>query len=781
MNQNQMLDELAPEERELAARLSGVAESLQPNSAFVKKTETTLRDAFAAKKEKAMKRSALLWQSLAGAVAVIALALLINWLVRGMAPQVVPTPMPAKNPTVALTIVPTLSPAPTATPQLPSYDWRGTTVYRATAFPAAPTEVGMYTYSPTNPATIDSARSLAGRFGIQGEVYQAPGNVVGTTSLLVTDGKQRLYVDTDGYFSYYAEYGRVYTGKPISKETAAGPVDAFLKAHGFDFDYQLEVANGMGDGWFYIVPLPLEGRPIRSDFGQVYGMSVQVSPDGQVVGLNVNLLNLDAQPVGQFGIISAEEAWQKVIDPNNTLGVLESVRSAPSGGPQMWVRVYPDNETVTIYGNVSTNPSVEAGKPPFITLDIYTLTGSTTGLEDVGRDVVVEASGQFVDEGGIRKFRVDAWQSSSQFSPDYLEGNLRKEGEQVIFSSQGTDYVLNDVPADVPLPLENVNLSGFRVEQNFEWQNISYYGENSMGGGGGGGGDFAKLNLSGIPVPWPTPIPAELRVTPEPLPTGQRVEGLRGMLTVNIYEKADGSRRSDYVFSTTDATYLLAGDNLQELDAYHNRPVTIWGTVTGYNQNQSPIVALERYEIPFPDLKFQILTGTQKLITLDGQQVTLFTGEDGKSYVQLMPAGVPDNNLIGVEGDKVQVEALIIPDETFGGTPAMRTFSGAMAVNPKNGESIPLEITADKPYVLPESLDTAGGSPPTLMIETIELVYYTSDPHYSAAYPEAVTPYIQPVWRFYGHYSNGSEMEIFVQALKQEYLLPEAAPAVRGG
>jgi hypothetical protein len=253
------------------------------------------------------------------------------------------------------------------------------------------------------------------------------------------------------------------------------------------------------------------------------------------------------------------------------------------------------------------------------------------------------------------------------------------------------------------------------------------------------------------------------------------------MLTVNIYEKADGSRRSDYVFSTTDATYLLAGDNLQELDAYHNRPVTIWGTVTGYNQNQSPIVALERYEIPFPDLKFQILTGTQKLITLDGQQVTLFTGEDGKSYVQLMPAGVPDNNLIGVEGDKVQVEALIIPDETFGSTPAMRTFSGAMAVNPKNGESIPLEITADKPYVLPESLDTAGGSPPTLMIETIELVYYTSDPHYSAAYPEAMTPYIQPVWRFYGHYSNGSEMEFFVQALKQEYLLPEAAPAVRGG
>ena len=39
--------------------------------------------------------------------------------------------------------------------------------------------------------------------------------------------------------------------------------------------------------------------------------------------------------------------------------------------------------------------------------------------------------------------------------------------------------------------------------------------------------------------------------------------------------------------------------------------------------------------------------------------------------------------------------------------------------------------------------------------------------------PTAGPVYIQPAWRFQGHYWDGSEFEILIQALKDEFLLPE--------
>ena len=68
-----------------------------------------------------------------------------------------------------------------------------------------------------------------------------------------------------------------------------------------------------------------------------------------------------------------------------------------------------------------------------------------------------------------------------------------------------------------------------------------------------------------------------------------------------------------------------------------------------------------------------------------------------------------------------------------------------------------------------------------MTIDSIQLVYYTANPRYAANYPEAMTPYLQPVWLFSGRVSNGNIIEIYVQALQQQFLLPEAAPGVQGG
>jgi|GEM_PF-1138395 hypothetical protein len=77
---------------------------------------------------------------------------------------------------------------------------------------------------------------------------------------------------------------------------------------------------------------------------------------------------------------------------------------------------------------------------------------------------------------------------------------------------------------------------------------------------------------------------------------------------------------------------------------------------------------------------------------------------------------------------------------------------------------------SENPYSLIQSENA-----PTATLEKTELVHYIRDP-YAEAWNPISESYIQPVWRFYGHYSNGDEFEILIQALKEEYLFPELAP-----
>jgi hypothetical protein len=109
-------------------------------------------------------------------------------------------------------------------------------------------------------------------------------------------------------------------------------------------------------------------------------------------------------------------------------------------------------------------------------------------------------------------------------------------------------------------------------------------------------------------------------------------------------------------------------------------------------------------------------------------------------------------------------------------------FSAQIAINPKNGQPTELEMTADQPYVTDKSQATGVpiAKPPTATVEKVELVYFVSNPRYTTD-PNAGYPYLQPAWRFYGHYSNGDEFEVLIQALPDEYLLPDLAPFISPG
>jgi hypothetical protein len=105
-----------------------------------------------------------------------------------------------------------------------------------------------------------------------------------------------------------------------------------------------------------------------------------------------------------------------------------------------------------------------------------------------------------------------------------------------------------------------------------------------------------------------------------------------------------------------------------------------------------------------------------------------------------------------------------------------------MAIDAKSGQPSELNVTADQPSISKEP-QTAGGvvmNSPTATIEKVELVYFVSDPRYLTD-SNAGYPYLQPAWRFYGHYSNGDEFEVLIQALQDQYLLPELAPYIPPG
>jgi len=62
--------------------------------------------------------------------------------------------------------------------------------------------------------------------------------------------------------------------------------------------------------------------------------------------------------------------------------------------------------------------------------------------------------------------------------------------------------------------------------------------------------------------------------------------------------------------------------------------------------------------------------------------------------------------------------------------------------------------------------------PPELTIVSVELVYYVPDPKTGRQNATPDAKYLQPAWRFYGHYRDGSKVEFLVQALKQDFLIP---------
>jgi len=737
-------------------------------------------------------------------------------------------------------VTPNASVNPDATPNDNStggYDFRGAKLFLSKPLPESPASANVFALQEYPPATIEDVRALATQFGVEGEIYTAPGRMPNTTDYVVTDGKHYLAVSSAGSYYYVTDViknSRGMVGKNINNAEAT--IQEFLSSHGFGFEYNITEDTY---GNYLIYPLAEDGLQIQYEFLTEPILRVILDDEGNVLRLDANLVTYDPSPLGSYAIISAEEALQAVINGSAVTGMQESMYSMSGEPPQEWRREYADGEKVTIYGALSILPAVDTTQPTLFFIDGVPAIGNTNGLETVGNYVLVRADGQFVTENGIRKFIVDAW--SRDVNMSFYSGTLRNEGGQIIFAfddGSGAEYPLIDPPADVPLntpsPESQLLVNGMVVDEKFDWTIIQYFADSSqMGGGGGGGGmGFFDLNLSGTPIPFPSPesslppvnmdtsnaltyvvqegdtlsqIASMYGLTPEQLMQanglneanifiGQalvipgttappQLDGTRGMLNITIFVSEDGSERIQYAFLTNDPQnpyLLLEGDGLEELMAHNNKPVKIWGIADRLSEYGVPMITVDRFEILFPDLQFQLMFGSEQVVQLEGREVILLTTENGDNYVEfglnceVLGAENMSSKQEGIE--KVQLEVLAVPDLSFGGYPAVCVFATGIASD-SNGNTYGMEMTAAQPQRVPEPI-FGTSEQPNLTIDSIELVYYASGPNYML-YDPTVTeryPYMQPAWRILGTYDTGDKIEIAVQALRTEFLSPDPAP-----
>jgi len=669
--------------------------------------------------------------------------------------------------------------------------------------PAKLEKVMLYTQQPPEPATLESIKAIASRLGLDAPVYQRPGE--GDYPIYeVSDGFSMLRFpdDTAEIYQYWLNYGNSLTN-PEDRLTPNQIIEiarTYAEEDGLlDTPYKVETMPEEPGGVRFV--RQLDDRPVIYGIGHnpsLVDLEVIVSPDGKVQ--EVRYAARHFQPAGEFPILSAEQAWQRFID-NPTGDRLRYAINPPSQPSQLrsWLRQYPIGERVDLYGYASQfQPAEPSGQP----LEMF---GNWPVVGDYAANFASQASvydflhawGQFItDTEGRQAFKIEGWEVSP-LEDLLLMGTIERIGDQAWLNSEQGRFSLPDLPADV-MDGTTVNVRGVLFDdQTLEWSYLDnnqffdggygvYDGCAGSGGGGSeagfGGGTFVGVSLTPITDrKTPTSIPPQ-----SPYQIGDVVEAASGIVMAVQHRYADGSEMLEVYLRPELGSWesfdeywqaRLSGPGIEGLDLYNNLPIRVWGKVTSFTPDGWPVIEVERFEEIYPGLHFQAWLGTWVTVTLEGQDVLLFTTLEDQQYVLSgsFQYGA-ENSAIGLPGDKVVIEGLAIPGNNFGGYPVIDEFGGGIAndINDLSG----YQITANEPGVWedttpkPVQADQLQG---TVTIEKIELVYAAASLQKCGGNREsdpALAPWliVQPIWRFSGHLEDGRTFEVQIQALPDEFL-----------
>jgi len=774
------------EDTHLAAALRSLAQEIQPEPGFQAELEKKLmknaqRNANQSSQPATNWKRVLVWAALA-AVFLFGLSWVFsNLMPRGNPPAASPEiPLLTATPaaTAAVSVLdptqPPAQPADLASPTPlrtvyalsngPDYDF-----VLQVDWPDSPAQVTVYKQTEWDKLTIESARLVAAKLGLNGEVYTSPYGEPGNLSYRVQDGERNVtFARSAASYTYDAMNS---SNIPIPNcQPPCLPVESnsillkFLNEHGLlDFPATSQLIPSQPQIERLI--LLLDGLPVLYSAATSQGEAL-IGSNGEILRLDIDPVKVEA--VAKLPILTAQQAWEQAITAKDINGTELHTRTALPVNQRTWNRPHPLDQPVELFGFVSSYPAVEVGKPPLVLFDGYPASGNTQHISELDQTTAfVQLWGTFQDDGkGGRSLNVDGWQISP-FPIQVMTGTIQMQGDQAYILANGRSLLLPDMPADLPQD-RALLFSGVVLEQpepTLEWSTIS----TEFGGGGGGGGAlWGEVYLEGATNPLPTVIPTAV----PPDLTGQRLEGVQGRPWVFIHQYSDGSTRVEVMFTlnpdqglSQEDTYYLEGPGIAGIEALHNLPVRVWGVISESKGSRQQ-VNVERVEPVYPGVAVQAWLGKFERATLEGKEVRLFTNADGLQYVLSSSVEDPAREDGIAPGDPVLVEGILTPDKTFGGYPVLTDYqldSASGMTNLDEYDSITL-----KPVVLHDP--GTAGSRRIGTVTRIELAYYTDQPRYFNQEPGIPLPYIQPVWRFSGTYDDGASFDLIVQALNPLYL-----------
>lgn len=247
---------------------------------------------------------------------------------------------------------------------------------------------------------------------------------------------------------------------------------------------------------------------------------------------------------------------------------------------------------------------------------------------------------------------------------------------------------------------------------------------------------------------------------------------VEGMVSAVVYKDAQGDVHSinAFLIGGSGYSYQLIGPKTAELSRYDRLHLKVWGTVVTNDQGELAILA-EDYRQTRPEEQFVTLLGRLSIEESEGQEQVLLLTDEGSRYLLSRERGsspiAPYREELS--GRKVLMGGTLTGERSAEGDPILipagfETGSEIETLQSAEGHSWP------RPLVVRDALPTLSGH---AMLEEVTLRYFALPVPADPANVSRATGdfrYLQPIYRFEGHTTEGEAFTIYIQAVRDEYL-----------
>ena len=196
----------------------------------------------------------------------------------------------------------------------------------------------------------------------------------------------------------------------------------------------------------------LDGLPVISGIGVNRSLieynRVIVDPQGQV--LEVTHSQPGFEPQGQFPILSAGQAWER-LSQDNALQRLRYAVLDPQipDSLQTWLRQLPLNQPLDLYGYTDSMTPAAGDPTPLVLFQNVLARGAIRPACSPAISCTCGASSARMKTAG-RYLQVDSWKAS-ELEDTTVEGVLTRSGadQGQLASDDGRNFTLNELPPDM--------------------------------------------------------------------------------------------------------------------------------------------------------------------------------------------------------------------------------------------------------------------------------------------------------------------------------------------